>query len=132
MTERKNAIVSLFTRFPNPPGSCKTRLIPTLGPRGATRCQTVMTERILDTLLGIGDIAVEVRYATSSNSDDDVRAAMDFWLSPRQDNDRLDYILRFLPDLINFLKAQSINVVFRQGRTVKTRFFDKIHVNFQG
>ena len=92
MAERKNAIVSLFTRFPNPPGSCKTRLIPTLGPRGATRCQTVMTERILDTLVGLGDIAVEVRYATSSN-DDDVSAAMDFWLSPRRVNDRSYYVL---------------------------------------
>ena len=91
MAERKNAIVSLFTRFPNPPGSCKTRLIPTLGPRGATRCQTVMTERILDTLVGLGDIAVEVRYATSSNDDDDVSAAMDFWLSPRRVNDRSYY-----------------------------------------
>ena len=79
--ERKSAVVSLFTRFPNPPGSCKTRLIPSLGPRGASRCQTVMTERILDTLLGIDDIDVEVRYATSN---DDVSAAMDFWLSPRQ------------------------------------------------
>ena len=90
MVDRMSAMVSLFTRFPNPPGSSKTRLIPTLGPLGASRCQTVMTEHILNTLLGIGDIAVEVRYATSSNSDDDVRAAMDFWLSPRQVNDHLD------------------------------------------
>ena len=80
---RKSALVSLFTRFPNPPGSCKTRLIPTLGPRGASRCQTVMTEHILDTLLGIGEIAVEVRYATSSTENGDVSADMDFWLSPR-------------------------------------------------
>ena len=82
MAERKSAVVSLFTRFPNPPGSCKTRLIPTLGPRGASRCQTVMTELVLDTLLGLGrDITVEVRYAASS--DYDVKTAMDFWLLPR-------------------------------------------------
>ena len=89
-------LVSLFTRFPNPPGSCKTRLVPALGPSGAARCQAVMAERILDTLLALGDIDVEVRYAyspgTSSPSSpldsaggaDDVHSAVDFWLSPRQ------------------------------------------------
>ena len=80
-------LVSLFTRFPSPPGSCKTRLVPALGPSGAARCQAVMAERILDTLLDIGDIDVEVRYAYSPgkslDSADDVHSAVDFWISPR-------------------------------------------------
>ena len=104
--ERKSALVSIFSRFPNPPGSCKTRLIPTLGPRGASRCQTVMTERILDTLLGIGDIAVEVRYATSSSNDSAVNSAMDFWLSPRYFNLINKYSLLYILTA-SFLQWQS-------------------------
>ena len=107
--QRKSALVSLFTRFPNSPGSCKTRLIPTLGPRGASRCQTVMTEHILGTLLGIGDIDVEVRYATSSTDNGDVSAGIDFWLSPRYVMQSISLVY---PLTMSFLVAIAIMLLW--------------------
>ena len=54
----------VFTRFPEP-GKTKTRLIPTLGARGAARLQRQMTEHMIATAANLNShsgLSIEVRY----------------------------------------------------------------------
>ena len=74
---RKTLII--FTRYPQP-GQAKTRLIPCLGPEGAARLQTQMTEHLLATvapLLSRNSLDLEVRY-TGGNRD-----FLEAWLGPQ-------------------------------------------------
>eukprot|EP00659_Diplonema_papillatum_P022720 gene22720-34793_t len=68
--------VALFSRYPMP-GKSKTRLIPALGPEGASQCQVMMTERLLAELHQAPGTAVEVWYAGGD------LARMRYWLDRR-------------------------------------------------
>ena len=65
--------IIVMTRYPVP-GSCKTRLMPTLGPNGCAELQRAMTERILQSATQYavhseGPVSIEIRYSGKCKAD---------------------------------------------------------------
>jgi len=78
MSEKRNARLIIFTRYPEP-GKTKTRLIPVLGEQGAADLQRRMTEHLISeirNLLPSRRLSIDIRYAGGNEN------RMQKWLGP--------------------------------------------------
>ena len=79
MSEKRNARLIIFTRYPEP-GKTKTRLIPVLGEQGAADLQRRMTEHLISkirNLLPSRSLSIEIRYAGGNET------RLQNWLGPK-------------------------------------------------
>jgi rSAM/selenodomain-associated transferase 1 len=77
---RRGARILIFARAPVP-GSCKTRLMPAVGARGAARVQRQLLEKTLETTVGSGLAPVELCCAPDSRHPALLRARAEWGIS---------------------------------------------------
>ncbi|XP_064605090.1 uncharacterized protein LOC135470208 [Liolophura sinensis] len=109
--QKKRRCVMIMSRYPSP-GSTKTRLIPTLGEKGAAVVQLYMTEKILDNISGEAiqnpDVRIELMYSGVSES------KMDYWLGKRRQSTQLSWRPQAPGGLGDKLIA-AFSTMFREG-----------------